>query len=212
MKKIGLLMFITALFFMSPSTSSAQIQLSLNLGLQPEWGPSSYDHVEYYYMPEMGIYYYAPGKQFVYRNGSRWVFTRTLPYRYRHVDLYSTYKVVVNEPRPYLRNNYYVSHYGRYRNEHSRQEVIRDSRDQRYVAERNRYNNSRNRMDMNRPNNSRDRRMDMNRPNNSRERMDMGPQHRNEQRMNDNRGKNDNRGNNNKEDHKGNKNDHKERK
>jgi len=144
MKKFGILMFVTAaLFFVSQSNVSAQVRLSLNLNVQPQWGPVDNDYVEYYYMPEYDMYYYAPEAQFVYRNGSNWVFSTTLPYQYRNADLYRTYKVVVNENKPYLRNDYYRNHYKGYKNYHSRQGSIRDSRDSRYNESRNRPDNSR---------------------------------------------------------------------
>ena len=137
-------MFVTAaLFFVCHSNVSAQVRLSLNINAQPQWGPVDNDYVEYYYMPEYDMYYYAPEAQFVYRSGSRWLFSTTLPYKYRHADLYRTYKVVVNENRPYLRNDYYRNQYRGYRNYHSRQGSIRDSRDSRYNESRNRPDNSR---------------------------------------------------------------------
>ncbi len=132
-----------AIFMMSTSTIQAQIGFSLNISSQPQWGPTNYDHVEYYYMPEYGIYYYAPGAQFVYQVGSRWAYSSTLPYRYRNVNLYATHKIVVNESKPYLRNDYYANKYKKndYRYMHSRQEVIRDSRDDRY-RDNNSHNNN----------------------------------------------------------------------
>ncbi len=137
-----------ALFVMSTSTGTAQIGFSLNIHAQPLWGPTNYDHVEYYYMPEYGIYYYAPGAQFVYQVGSRWTYSSRLPYKYRNVNLYSTYKVVVNESKPYLRHDYYANRYSSrdYRNMHSRQEVIRDSKDDRYREYNNHQQNSKENM------------------------------------------------------------------
>ena len=145
MKKFKIILFLAALFLMSPSGSSAQIRVNINIGSQPQWGPEEYDYVDYYYMPEIGMYYYAPKAQFIYRSGNRWIFSTRLPYQYRNFDLYSTYKVVINEPRPYLRHSYYQSHYRKYKNYRSKQGNIRDSRDSRYRDARNHQNNSRNR-------------------------------------------------------------------
>lgn len=132
MKKINIIMFIAALFLISSSDVSAQVHVSINVNSQPQWGPDEYDYVEYYYLPEFGIYYYAPKAQFIFRKGNRWVYAYDLPYQYRNVNLYSTYKVVINEKRPYLRNNYYASHYRKYKNAHSRQGNIRDSKNPKY--------------------------------------------------------------------------------
>ena len=105
MKKL----FFAAAFFVSLLTmkqADAQISISLNLNIdsQPTWGPTGYDHVEYYYLPDIDCYYYVPGKQFVYQSGSRWIWASSLPPQYSNYDLYGGYKVVVNKPKPYLQN------------------------------------------------------------------------------------------------------------
>jgi hypothetical protein len=132
MKKIQFLLFAIVLFLLGSSKVNGQIGVSINLNLQPQWGPTDYDYVEYYYMPEYDLYYYAPQKQFIYQKGNRWVTVNSLPYQYRHANLYNTYKVVINEPRPYLKHKYYADHYRGYKGKHSQQTIIRDSRDSRY--------------------------------------------------------------------------------
>jgi len=121
MKKYFILLVLGTLFLMNASVVDAQVSVSININAQPQWGPDQYDHVEYYYLPEIGMYYYVPKAQFIYQKGNRWVYARELPYQYRNLDLYGTYKVVINEPRPYLRNGYYVSHYKKYGSYHSKQ-------------------------------------------------------------------------------------------
>ena len=122
--------------------TTAQIHLNINKGAQPVWGPVGYDRVDYYYMPDIDAYYNVPQQQFIYLDGPDWVFARNLPYRYRNYDLYHGYKVVVNEPRPYLRNEVYRKRYYHYRG-NSGQQIIRDSRDERYHGNGNggNYNN-----------------------------------------------------------------------
>jgi hypothetical protein len=124
-------MLVIVLFFIGTSRVNAQTGV-INLNLQPQWGPVEHDYVEYYYMPEYGIYYYAPVKKFIYQKGNKWLYVNSLPTQYRNIDLYQTYKVVINEPKPYLRNDYYASHYKEYKNARSKQVVIRDSQDSRY--------------------------------------------------------------------------------
>ncbi|HEY5500069.1 MAG TPA: hypothetical protein VIK20_06775 [Bacteroidales bacterium] len=175
MKKIKILFFLAALFLMSPSESSAQIHVNINLGSQPQWGPEEYDYVDYYYMPEIGIYYYAPKAQFIYREGNRWIFSTRLPYQYRNFNLYSTYKVVINEPRPYLRHSYYQTRYKKFSNYHSRQGNIRDSKDSRYRDARIQQNNSRSRSVQQAPNRNV-------------QRQSVDRNHQNVQPRNDNRG------------------------
>jgi len=110
----------------------AQISVSVNIGSQPAWGPTGYDHVDYYYIPDIEAYYYVPRHQFVYQNGGRWVFANNLPPRYRNFDLYHSHKVVINEPRPYLRYAEHRRMYAQFRGERDRQEFIRNSHDNRY--------------------------------------------------------------------------------
>ncbi len=110
MKKLTL-MFTIAIVAATLQTASAQVSLSINIGAQPNWGPRGYDYVEYYYMPEVNSYYHVPSKRYVYLNGSSWVHRKSLPKAYRHVNLHHTRKVVINEPKPYLRHNVYRTRY-----------------------------------------------------------------------------------------------------
>jgi hypothetical protein len=113
------LLLIAAIGFASLAAipAKAQVSLSINIGSQPQWGPRGYDHVDYYYLPDVESYYYVPTRQFVYFSGNTWIHSRNLPRRYRGYDLYGGRKVVINSPRPWLRhNNYrtqYVSNYNR---------------------------------------------------------------------------------------------------
>jgi hypothetical protein len=48
--------------------AKAQLNVNVNIGSQPLWGPTGYEHVDYYYLPDVESYYYVPQKQFVYLN------------------------------------------------------------------------------------------------------------------------------------------------
>ena len=122
MKKMILVLAVLA-FTATLEKTTAQIRLNINIGAQPDWGPSGYDYVEYYYMPDMDVYYYVPKRQFVYLNGSRWVFVNTLPARYRSYNLYNSYKVVINEPRPYLNHAVYKAKYAGYKGSNGKQSL-----------------------------------------------------------------------------------------
>lgn len=137
MKKLFVFGLFVFGFMYQKADAQIRIGLNINIGTQPVWGPVGYDHVDYYYMPDIDAYYYVPQRQFIYLEGNRWVFAASLPARYRGYDLYGGYKVVINEPRPYLRNTYYRTHYVKYKNWRGpRQVVIRDSHDNRYVRAR----------------------------------------------------------------------------
>lgn len=142
MNKLRILLIFVTLFLIKTSFTSAQISVNINIDSQPLWGPVAYDYVEYYYLPEYGIYYYAPKAQFVYRKGNKWLFSNKLPYQYRQANLYTTYKVVINEPKPYLRNDYYANNYKQYKQEHSKQDIIRDSHDSKYTKRKDHPNYS----------------------------------------------------------------------
>lgn len=117
------------------SQSYAQVSVNVNIGSQPVWGPVGYDYVEYYYLPDLDVYYDVPRRQYVYLDGPTWVYRRSLPPRYAHYDVYHTYKVVVNEPTPWKRHTYYRTQYVKYKGRRD-QPFIRDSRDERYYVNR----------------------------------------------------------------------------
>lgn len=97
------------------STAQVKLNVNVNLGSQPAWGPAGYDYVEYYYLPDIGAYYYVPTRQFIYLNNGNWVYVNSLPSRYRSYNLYSGYKVVINEPKPYLQHSTYQVRYAKYK-------------------------------------------------------------------------------------------------
>ncbi|HEX3166524.1 MAG TPA: hypothetical protein VHQ93_09665 [Chitinophagaceae bacterium] len=131
MKKIFLFLTIVAgSIIWTPA--SAQVRVNINIGSQPVWGPVGYDHVDYYYLPDIETYYYVPARQFVYFNNGRWIYSSSLPYRYRNYDLNRGYKVVINQPRPYQNFSMHRAEYSRYRNYGGRQMIIRNSNDPRY--------------------------------------------------------------------------------
>lgn len=129
MKKFILM---TAIAMMGLINSQAQVSFSLNIGSQPAWGPTGYDHADYYYIPDIDAYYDINRSVYVYRNGRRWATSRYLPSRYRNVDLYHVHKVVINNDRnPWMHHNRYYNEYHGYRGRHD-QEAIRDAHDEKY--------------------------------------------------------------------------------
>lgn len=133
MKKL-LLSAVILLSCLTVKTASAQVSVSLgvNIGSQPAWGPVGYNHADYYYMPDIDTYYYIPSHQYVYYDNNVWVHRAYLPVRYRNYNLYNGYKVVINEPNPWLRHDVYRTRYAGYRGRHD-QVIIRNSHDVRYA-------------------------------------------------------------------------------
>jgi hypothetical protein len=130
-KTILIVTLLLSGFVFQFASAQVGVRLNVNIGTQPVWGPVGYDHVEYYYMPDIDAFYYVPRHQYIYQQRGRWVFASSLPARYNNYDLYSGYKVVINDPTPYRHADTYRSQYGSYRGRHD-QEVIRNSQDPRY--------------------------------------------------------------------------------
>ena len=133
MKKLVLILLIGTGLLVHQKVD-AQVRVNINIGSQPVWGPVGYDYVEYYYLPDIETYYYVPTRKFVYLSNGNWVFSTSLPSRYRSYNLYSGYKVVMNEPRPYLNFSRDRVTYGRYRGNNSGQVIIRNSSDPKYYV------------------------------------------------------------------------------
>lgn len=135
MKKILVCLTLTICTSVIFENAGAQIRLNVNvnIGSQPAWGPTGYDYVEYYYLPDIECYYYVPNQQYIYLSGSNWVFSYSLPPRYRSYDIYTGYKVVVNEPKAYLHFQSDRIKYRGYRGNRS-QVIIRNSDEPKYYV------------------------------------------------------------------------------
>ena len=114
-----------------PSHASPSVDVTINIDLQPAWGPIGYDYAAYYYMPEINIYYDINHSRFYYPSGSRWISAEYLPPSYRVYDLFKVYKVVFNYEEPWKYNRTHRTQYKHYRDDRS-QIPIRMSNDKRY--------------------------------------------------------------------------------
>jgi len=116
-----------------PWPSFAQVGLSVNINMQPVWGPVGYDHADYYYFPDIETYYDIHRREYTWFDHGRWVTDISLPPRYSNFDLYHSYKAVINEPNPWFHHDRYRQQYMGFRGRHD-QVVIRDSHDEKYFA------------------------------------------------------------------------------
>jgi hypothetical protein len=128
-----ILLVIVAVLLAGTVDAQVRVSLNFNVDRQPVWGPTGYDHVEYYYLPDIDAYYNVPQHRYFYSEGGRWRSGSSLPSRYRGFDLYNSYKVVVNEPTPYRNAAMYREKYASYKGRHD-QQPIRDSRDPKYYV------------------------------------------------------------------------------
>jgi hypothetical protein len=131
MKKIIIaisLFFATGLISLAPAQN---INININLDKQPSWGPSGYDYAGYYYIPEINVYYDIASSLFYYLSGSNWISNQYLPDKYRKYDLYSMYKVVINDQQPWSQNKTHKKSYSQYKGDRT-QEPIRYSNNSKY--------------------------------------------------------------------------------
>jgi hypothetical protein len=132
----AIIILLASLFI--PAALSAQISIGVgnNIDRQPVWGPTGYDHVEYYYMPDIDSYYSVSQRRFYYYEGGHWVGRAQLPPRFHNYDLYNSYKVVVNDREPYRNPQKYRDQFVSYKGRHD-QQPIRDSHDEKYYVNKN---------------------------------------------------------------------------
>lgn len=120
------------------NSASAQVSVNININVnsQPDWGPIGYDYVEFYYFPDINIYYDIMNSMFFYKARNTWVSSRYLPNTYRRYDLYGMYKVVINnQPQPWMYNKTHKKSYSMYKKDRT-QTAIRYSNDSRYNTSR----------------------------------------------------------------------------
>ena len=128
-----ILVLIAAVLLSSTLNAQVSINVSINVDRQPVWGPTGYDHVDYYYLPDIDVFYNVPQHKYFYPDHGCWTSGSSLPRCYRGLDLYHSYKAVVNEPEPYRNDAKYKDQYASYKGRHD-QETIRDSRDSKYFV------------------------------------------------------------------------------
>ena len=142
MKKLLLMAILSTGCLLSFERLKAQVSISVNINSQPEWGPEGYDYVEYYYLPDLDIYYDVPNHRFCYQSGGKWLYSSTLPARYQGYNLYETHKVVLNDKNPLAKHVKDKQQYAKFKNQHD-QQPIRDSRDDKYSQSKNNWENNR---------------------------------------------------------------------
>jgi len=108
MKTFKLLVF--GLTLMLAGSVQSQLSVNVHIGTPPAWGPSGYNDVRYYYLPDVEAYYDVHTSMFIYISGNHWIRRTYLPSRYRNYDLYHGYKVVMkdyhgNSPYSYFRQH-----------------------------------------------------------------------------------------------------------
>jgi hypothetical protein len=127
MKTIKL--FIIAILFFAGSTTQAQVAVDVNIATPnvnvhvgtpsrpappPVWGPVGYDEVEYYYLPDIQVYYDIRLAQYIYFGNGKWIRSRYLPNHWRNYDLYHGYKVVLTDYHGHSPYTHFHTHKAKY--------------------------------------------------------------------------------------------------
>ena len=114
MKSIKFLVFGIVLFI--AGTLHSQVSVSVHIGTPPLWGPSGFNDVRFYYLPDVEAYYDVQSSMFIYYEGGAWVHRGHLPSRYGNYDLYGGYKVVMKD----YRGNDPYSHFSEHRKQYAK--------------------------------------------------------------------------------------------
>jgi len=98
------------------TTADAQIRVGVNLGYaqgpavqaNPAFG-NGYD--DYFYLPDLGVYYDATTQCYFYFDGTEWVSSPYLPGQYANYDWRSARRFEIRAFRPYLHDDFYRERY-----------------------------------------------------------------------------------------------------
>ncbi len=136
MKKSIFIIGIMLLMFQF-RTANAQVSVNINIDQQPAWGPTGYDRANFYYFPDLNVYFDVNNSLFYYFSASKWNSNRYLPNKYSKYDLYNLYKVVLNNnSKPWLKNNIHKKSYAKFKSNRN-QIPIRSTNDNKYKQSRN---------------------------------------------------------------------------
>ncbi|MGI4749714.1 MAG: hypothetical protein ACRYFB_03680 [Janthinobacterium lividum] len=113
-KLIFLSALITSSFFVKTADAQIGVHFNINLGLRPVYAPAPPPPPvddNYYYLPDAEAYYSVPEHAYYYQNEGRWISSPQLAGRFHDYDYSRMRHYAINEPRPYLRNDYYRDHF-----------------------------------------------------------------------------------------------------
>ena len=115
MKKITLIIAIISVSFIATdSKSQVRFNVQVNVG-HPARVVRQANNCEFYYYPEIGIYYNPYNVEYIFWDCNRWNTVRNLPEAYYGYDFNSGYRVSVYGENPWYRDNYYRNQYEGYR-------------------------------------------------------------------------------------------------
>ncbi len=101
--------------FVVTVSSQAQVSVNVNIGTPPVWAAAAPAEVQYYYLPDLEVYYDVPARRYIYMRDGGWYRSSSLPARYSGYDLYHGRTVYLTDyrgDRPYV---YYNTHKVKYK-------------------------------------------------------------------------------------------------
>lgn len=125
---------VCLLFFGATLKAQESVKYVGNIAAQPLWGPTGFNNVAFYYLPDLESYYNVNEKKFIYFEKGRWVFSETLPEAHKDYDLYSGYKVVINRPQAYLNFAAHKRRYANFLGQKNKQVAIINSTNSKYFV------------------------------------------------------------------------------
>lgn len=112
MKKLS---FYIGILLFAITGTNAQVSADIHFG-PPRWAPPSAPAtVEYYYLPDLGVYYDVPAQRYIYMRNGAWIRAAALPPRYRGYDLYHSRPVYLTNYRGRTPYAYYKEHRVKYK-------------------------------------------------------------------------------------------------
>lgn len=134
MKRMVLFASLVLLMGVSNVANAQNANISVNINKQPSWGPEGYETANFYFFPDLNVYFDVNSSLFYYQSGSNWISNRYLPNKYSKYDLYSLYKIVINDDsQPWSNHKNYKSKYSGYKGNKT-QTSIRYSSESKYSS------------------------------------------------------------------------------
>lgn len=78
--------YILTLLFITTSSIGQITKVDRKYG-PPNWAPTAPATVQYYYIPDIEVYYDVPAKSYIHYDNGKWVRTTVLPARFKGYDL-----------------------------------------------------------------------------------------------------------------------------
>ncbi len=102
-------LFIFSAMILAFNFSHSQIDVNVNIGTPPVWGPVVTTQ-EYYFLPDINSYYDIRQSQFIYLNNGVWIRNKSLPKRFKTYNLNGGNVVIIDDYRGRSPYSKYKSH------------------------------------------------------------------------------------------------------